>query len=189
MNNDEWIIAVARFDCEKTKDLIVNVYTYVNDLIGVKDLHFLIRDRLDDDVVVSFRISITQGDREEIIQYIASHLSTLISDNKYAINPEPQHPLWKYVAWSWKDRLNKTGLDTFNAFCGYLDQLSRMIVDMANNEHFDSKQRVEIAHLVSWMLGCTEYGQLSTTSWKIGYYDRICDQYHPLLEHALQSKE
>lgn len=189
MDNDEWIVVVAKFNHEKVKHHIVNVYTYVDDLIGVKDLHFIIRDRIDDEVVVSFRISLEQSNREETIQYITSHLDTLISDSTYAINPEPQHPLFEFAAWSWKDRRNQTGLKAFNVFCGYLSQLSRMIVNMATNEYFDSGKRVEIAHLMSWMLGCTEYGILSTKSWQIGYYDRICDEYHPYLEDSLKSKE
>jgi hypothetical protein len=173
MNDDEWVVIVAKFNYEKAKDHIVDVYSELDDLIGVKDLHFIIRDRIDDDVIVSFRISLETSNREETIQYITSHLGTLIPDSTHVINPEPQHPLYEFATWSWKERINQTGYKTFTTFCGYLSQLSRMIVNMAKNGYFDSRKRVEIAHLMSWMLGCTEYGILSTKSWQIGYYDRI----------------
>jgi hypothetical protein len=123
------------------------------------------------------------------VQHITAHLQTSLSDDEFIINPEPNHPLWKYAAWPWQERRNTTGVATFNTFCDYLSQLSRMIVDMANKNYFEPKQRVEMAHLMCWMLGCTEYGQLSTTNWRIGYCDRITDTDYPLLEHSLQSKE
>jgi len=38
-------------------------------------------------------------------------------------------------------------------------------------------ERVELAHFMSWMVGCTEYGLLSTMGMEVGYYDRLNDEY------------
>ena len=48
---------------------------------------------------------------------------------------------------------------------------------MIENDYFASNERVELVHFMSWMLGCTEYGLLSTSGMEIGYYDRLDDKY------------
>ena len=48
---------------------------------------------------------------------------------------------------------------------------------MIENNYFASNERVELAHVMSWMLGSTEYGLLSTSGMEIGYYDRLGDKY------------
>jgi hypothetical protein len=53
---------------------------------------------------------------------------------------------------------------------------------MARRKYFDSQERVEIAHVMSWMLGCTEYGSLSEKHMEVGYYDRVTDRYHAYLK-------
>jgi hypothetical protein len=58
---------------------------------------------------------------------------------------------------------------------------------MAEKDYFHSKERVEMAHIVTWMLGCTEYGILSVGSWEIGYHDRIDDKNHAYLKHIFKS--
>ncbi len=60
--------------------------------------------------------------------------------------------------------------------------LSKLVVDMAENKYFDSSERVEITHLMSLMLGCTEYGSLSAKQMQIGYYDRISNKYQVCLK-------
>jgi hypothetical protein len=47
---------------------------------------------------------------------------------------------------------------------------------MVKKGYFSSDERVEMAHVISWMLGCTEQGLISTKHFKIGYYDRIEDR-------------
>jgi len=43
--------------------------------------------------------------------------------------------------------------------------------------YFASNERIEIAHVIAWMLGCTEYGLLSPSGMEVGYYDRLGDKY------------
>ena len=57
---------------------------------------------------------------------------------------------------------------------------------MIENSYFGSSERVELAHNVSRMLGCTEYGLLSTSGMEIGYYDRIEDKYSSHLREAFE---
>lgn len=52
-----------------------------------------------------------------------------------------------------------------------------IIVQLIENEYFASNERVELAHVISWMLGCTEYRLLSASGMEIGYYDRLEDKY------------
>jgi hypothetical protein len=83
----------------------------------------------------------------------------------------------KYVAWSPEQRMSKSGLDKFPEFCSILSKMSGLVIEMLKNDYFGSNERVEIAHVMSWMLGCTEYGKMSPTHWELGYYDRIEDKY------------
>jgi hypothetical protein len=69
----------------------------------------------------------------------------------------------------------KYGPKKFMDFCDLLSKLSRLVLQMARKKYFDSNDRVEMAHAMSWMLGCTEYGILSPEHWEVGYYDRIDD--------------
>jgi hypothetical protein len=55
---------------------------------------------------------------------------------------------------------------------------------MAEKKYFDTSERVELAHVMSWMLGCTEYGLLSKKRMEIGYYDRIADRPHVYLRES-----
>jgi len=55
--------------------------------------------------------------------------------------------------------------------------MSAIVIELIENEYFASSERVELAHVVSWMFGCTEYGLLSTTGMEVGYYDRLNDKY------------
>ena len=90
----------------------------------------------------------------------------------FALNPEPEHPLHQYVTWDWRDRVSKYGPEKMKTFYHSLAQLSRLMVDTAENDYFDFQERVEMAHLSCWMLGCAEYGLLGTREMKVGYYDR-----------------
>jgi hypothetical protein len=42
-----------------------------------------------------------------------------------------------------------------------------------------------MAHVVSWMLGCTEYELWSKKHVEIGYYDRIKDKTYPYIKQSL----
>jgi len=70
-------------------------------------------------------------------------------------------------------------------FCDFLGQLSGIVIGMAKKGYFSSAERVEMAHVMSWMLGCTEYSILTTIHMEMGYYDRIKDRYQPYQKQSL----
>ena len=78
-------------------------------------------------------------------------------------------------------RIAGYGQDKFNQFIDLLKNLSAIVVQMIENDYFASNERVELAHVTSWMFGCTEYGLLSASGMEIGYYDRLNDKYCPYL--------
>jgi hypothetical protein len=176
------------FKCksEKAKDALIDFYSFVESIEGVKDLHFLIGDRTDNEVVFSFRVLLEHKDKKIIDSKIAFKVNALVAENNFAVDPNPENPLCKYGAWPWKDMLNERGSEKFTAFCCFLSRMSKIVVDMAKKDYFSSSERVEIAHVMSWMLGCTEYGLLSTKEMQIGYYDRISDNNHILLRDMFE---
>ncbi len=176
MTYDDWIVAVFKCKPDKVENLLVDFYSFVKDLKGVRNLHFLIRDRVEDEVVFGFRILIEPADREVIASKIAYKLRSFISKNRFAIDPSERSSFSKYVAWSPEERIAKFGKRKFARFCKLLSQMSRIVVEMAEKKYFDSAERVEMAHVMAWMLGCTEYGLLSAKRMEIGYYDRIKDK-------------
>ena len=56
--SNEWVVAVFKCSPSDVKKILVEFYRFIDDLKGVRSLHFLIRDRIDDEVVFSFRIMI-----------------------------------------------------------------------------------------------------------------------------------
>jgi hypothetical protein len=79
--------------------------------------------------------------------------------------------------WGNEKRLSSSGVDKFPEFCSLLSKMSGLVIEMLRNDYFSSAERVEIAHVMSWMLGYTEYGIVSTKHFEVGYYDRIEDKY------------
>ena len=188
MSSNDWSVVIFRTESDKAGKMLVDFYRYVEDLVGVKDLHFLIRDRVDDDVVFSFRILLESKEKNDLENAIAFQLGKSMPENVFAINPEPEHPFHKYVAWPWRDTLNRRGVERFTLFCNFLSKLSRMVVEMAEKDYFHSEERVEMTHVASWMLGYTEYGLLNVEGWEIGYYDRISDENQACLKHTFKKK-
>lgn len=86
-------------------------------------------------------------------------------------------------------RARALGVDKFSEFCDLLNKMSGLVVEMLEKDYFDSGERVEIAHVMSWMVGCTEYGKMSPAHWEIGYYDRIEDKCFPYLRQNFQLTE
>jgi hypothetical protein len=78
------------------------------------------------------------------------------------------------VLHSYSDELNTIDLYHHLVYVNSLDM-------HALKDYFDLGQRVEIAHVMSWMVGYTEYGKISPTHWELGYYDRIEDKCVPYL--------
>ncbi len=108
---------------------------------------------------------------------LSCKLGTLLSEDKYVINPVVGNSLEQYVAWLPEKRIVDFGQIKFNLFIDLLKNLSALVVQMIESDYFASNQRVELAHVVSWMLGCTEYGMLRTSGMEVGYYDRLEDKY------------
>jgi len=182
MVGSDWCVAVFRCKPADIKQVLIDFHGFVKDLEGVNSLHFLIRGRLDNDVVFTFRILVDSQHRQIVKSKVDYKLGTLMASSQFALDPDAGDPLAKYVAWSPDDRIAKCGAKKFAEFCDVLSRLSIVVVHMAKKKYFDSMERVEVAHIMSWMLGCTEYGLLSPTHWEIGYYDRVEDKSHQYLK-------
>jgi hypothetical protein len=185
---DYWCVAAFRCKPADVRRVLVSFYGFVKDLEGVRSLHFITRDRQEDDVVFSFRVLVDSKDKQIVKSKINYKLGTLMASGRFAVDPDTKDPLEKYVAWSPDERIAKYGPKKFMDFCDLLSKLSRLVLQMARKKYFESNDRVEIAHTMSSMLGCTEYGILSTEHWEVGYYDRIDDRYCQCLKRDFQSK-
>jgi hypothetical protein len=182
MSIDSWSVAVLRCIAGKTGNILLDLYDFVKGIEGVRDLHFLIRDRIDDDVVLSIRMLLESQHARVVKSKVAFKLGTMLSEDKFAVDPDAENPLEKYVAWQPDKRIAESGPEKFAAFCRFLSRLSRIAVEMIREDYFNSAGRVEMVHLVSWMLGCTEYGLMSPAHWEVGYYDRLEDKACPYLK-------
>lgn len=175
MTNNDWCVAVFKCSQEHIRNVLLEFYGFMKDVEGVKGLHFLIRDRIKNEIVVSFRV-LTEMKYKEVVQSKMKYKLGILIPDKFAVNPDSKNSLNKYVAWSPEKRLSTSGVDKFPEFCSLLSKMSSLVIGMLKNDYFGSAERVEIAHVMSWMLGCTEYGLMSPTHWEIGYYDRIEDK-------------
>jgi len=172
-------MGVAVFKCspDLVKKVLVEFYRFADELKGVQSLHFLIRDRVDDEVVFSFRIMVKPKFKEIIKTNLSCKLGTLLSENNYAIDPATGNSFEQYVAWLPDKRIADCGQNKFNQFIDTLKNMSAFVVQLIENDYFALNERVEMAHIMSWMLGCTEYGMLRTSGMEVGYYDRLDDKY------------
>jgi len=188
MTDDDWCVIVFKCKPADVRRVLTSLHGFVKDLESVKSLHFITRDRLKDDVVFSFRVLVDSKDKQIVKSKIYYKLGTLMPGGRFAMDPGTEDSLEKYVAWSPDERIAKFGSKKFMDFCDLLSKLSRLVVQMARKKYFESNDRVEIAHAMSSMLGCTEYGILSTEHWEVGYYDRIDDRYCQYLKRDFTSK-
>ena len=175
--SNQWCIAVFKCNPATVKKVLVEVYRFADDLKGVRSLHFLIRDRVEDEVVFSFRVMVEPKFKEIVKSKLAYKLSTVLSKDKYAIDPTAENSLEQYVAWLPEKRIADYGQSKFNQFIDLLKNMSAIVVQIIENDYFASSERVELSHVMSWMVGCTEYGLLSTSGMEVGYYDRLEDKY------------
>jgi len=175
--SNEWCVAVFKCSPDSVKKVLVEVYRFADDLKGVRSLHFLVRDRVEDEVVFSFRVMVEPKFKEMVKTKLAYKLGTLLSEDKYVIDPAAGNGLEQYVAWLPGKKIVDFGQSKFNQFIDLLKNMSAIVVQIIENDYFASNERVELAHFMSWMLGCTEYGLLSTSGMEIGYYDRLDDKY------------
>jgi hypothetical protein len=175
--SNEWCVAVFKCSPDSVKKVLVEVYRFADDLKGVRSLHFLVRDRVEDEVVFSFRVMVEPKFKEIVKTNLSCKLGTLLSEDKYAVDPAAGTSLEQYVAWLPEKRIEDFGQSKFNRFIDLLKNLSALVVQLIENDYFALNERVELAHFMSWMLGCTEYGLLSVAGMEVGYYDRLNDKY------------
>jgi hypothetical protein len=187
MPNQLWIVIVLKCKVENAKDVLVNFYDFIKDLKEVKNLHFIIRDRVDDDIVFSFRILCEEKNKQIVKSKVTFKLNNLNLQDNYVVEPSPDNPLYEYQAWPWEETIKERGRERFNIFCNLLRKMNEVVAEMAKQNYFSSAERTEMAHAMSWMLGCTEYFKLSTKCAEVGYYDRINDKYHPYLQQRFNN--
>jgi len=180
--NDVWCVVVFKCEPKNVAKTLVEFYDFVKDLSGVKSHHFLIRDRVDDEVVFSYRLLVDSAQKHVVNSKIAYKLIEMMTEDKFAIDPSKESPFDKFVGWDYEERIAKSGVKKFSELCRNLGSLSKLVVQMAKRKYFDSSERAELAHVMSWMLGCAEYGLMSQQHWEIGYYDRIEDTKHLYLQ-------
>ena len=182
MTEKVWLVTVFKCKAKIAKEVLINFYDFIKDPAEVENLHFIIRDRLEDDVVFSFRILCEEKNKQIVKSKICFKLNNLISKEDYVVEPTQDHPLYTYAAWPWEETIKNRGEEKFNAFCSYLRKMSAMIIEMIKQDYFESVERTEIAHVMSWMLGCRNYFKLTPKSASVGYYDRIEDKYRSYLQ-------
>src|ERR1035437_3808006 len=85
--SNEWCVAVFKCSPASVKKVLVEVYRFADDLKGVRSLHFLVRDRVEDEVVFSFRVMVEPKFKEMIKTNLSCKLGTLLSENKYVVDP------------------------------------------------------------------------------------------------------
>lgn len=176
MTNNEWCVAIFKCEPKSVTKCLVEFYDFVKDLKDVRSHHFLIRDRVDDEVVFSYRLQVDSEQKAVVSSKIAYKLREMMPEEKFAIDPSKESSFNKFVGWDYEERIAKCGAKKFSELCRNLSLLSKLVVQMARRKYFDSSERVELAHVMSWMLGCTEYGLMSPQHWEVGYYDRIDDK-------------
>ena len=151
MSIDICEVAVLRCKADRTRNSLLDLYDFVKGIGGVGDLHFLTRDRIDDDVVLSIRMLLESQLVRVVKSKVAFKLGTLLSEDKFAVDPDAEYPLEKYVPWQPDKRIAESCPEKFAAFCRFLSRLSRIAVEMIREDYFNSTERVELIHLVSWM--------------------------------------
>lgn len=187
LTDQEWVVAVFKCDPADVRRMLIEFYGFVKDIKGVRSLHFVIKDRLKDSVVFSFRVLVDASDRQVVQSKLNYKLGMLVHKNQFAVDPSARDPLERYVAWSPDEEISRRGLRKFNDFCNFLNRMSKLVLQMARKKYFGSDERVEVARTAAGMLGCTEYGILSAEHWEVGYYDRIDDRYCQCLKRDFSS--
>ena len=184
-NAHEWSVIVVKTQPVHVRRTLVHTYRFLEGLIGVDAVHFAVRDRMQDSVIISFRLRFAAATAEATKAAIHRELEDeMVVD--FAIDPPASHPFRVFAAWPWQDTLQQGGTPKCTQFIEYLSRFSRLVVDMAEHDDFASSERAEVAHVVAGMLGLTECGVLRVKDAKgvdIGYYDRIENTTHPYLTY------
>lgn len=125
---DEWCISVFSCRSEQIKLILPDFYHFVNGLEEVKSTYFLIRDRSGDEAVFSFRTMMEPEKKSIIRSKIAYKLGTLLTGDKFAIDPDSDSPFKQYVAWEVEKRIAERGLKF--EFTDFLCGMSKLVVEM-----------------------------------------------------------
>ena len=72
--SNEWCVAVFKCSSDSVKKVLGEFYRFADDLKGVRSLHFLVRDRVEGEVVFSFRVMI-EPKFNEIVKTIKHRLA------------------------------------------------------------------------------------------------------------------
>lgn len=102
-----WLVTVFKYDYSNAKEILIDLYNFAKDLEEVKDLFSIIRYRVEDEVVFSFRFMIEEENTFSQIQF---KLKNLIPEENFMLNLIPDNPLYKYEACPQKKTLKKLGL-------------------------------------------------------------------------------
>jgi hypothetical protein len=184
---DEWCVAVFALKPEQIKNDLPYFYNFINNTDGVKNTHFLTKDRINDKVVFSFRVMIDLKLKRIIKSKIVYKLKNMIPSEDFAVEPNFDSPLHKFVEWEPEKRIAEIGLKKFMDLVAFLSRTSKFAVDMIENDFFASNERVQLVQAMAGVLGCTEYGKLSSKAMELGYYDRIDDKYCTHLKEEYQT--
>jgi len=56
MESNDWCVTVFKCKQDNIRSVLVDFYAFMKDGEGVKNQHFLIRNRMDDEAVFSYRV-------------------------------------------------------------------------------------------------------------------------------------
>lgn len=185
MADSDWCVVVARCKAKAAAGFLVDFYRFAKGMDGVRTLYFLIRDRVESDVVLVFRLLVEPRKARVVKSKVSYKLKSLLPEDKYAINPRGENLLSNYATSS-AESAAKIGEERFVILCDFLGKFSETVVEMAEKKFFDFTERVEVAHTMALMLGCTEYSMLTKNSMEVGYFDRLEKKYLPYLKEVFQ---
>ena len=176
-NVSDWFVVVFKSKSIDAAKTLVDFYRFVDSQKGVQSLHFLVADRIDDEVVFSFRVLAESKLKETVKAKSSAKLGSLIGADKFAIDQSVKSDLRQYMSWFPEKKLAQLGLAQFTVYVDLLKSMSSLVVDSIEKNYFASNERVDLTHIFTLMLGCTEYGLLRPTGMEVGYYDRLEDKY------------
>ena len=107
-------------------------------LVGVKSVHFLVRDRMDDETPFSFKGMVDPQQKRLIKRKMTYELGTYFQGDRFAIDPASDSPLHGYAAWDLEKRIVAQGLKKVEVFTDFLCAISRLLVEKVEKEYFAS---------------------------------------------------
>jgi hypothetical protein len=86
VESDDWCVAVFKCKKDNIRSVLVDFHAFVKDVEGAKNQHFLIKDRVDDEAVFSYRVSVEPKVKEVIRSKMAYKLGSLLFEDKLSIS-------------------------------------------------------------------------------------------------------